>query len=97
LIQQIPRADADPGKEMPWHPLAVEISTDRIQLFRDNRPIATVPMADLRRRFEESRQGAALAGFDPLVQPPFSPESALGLWVQNGRGNFRNVSLSPLD
>ncbi len=80
------------GKRHPWYRLAVHVTPQGLVLQWDDWIVGTLSWAELGRRAAE-----LLTRRNPFPEfvPPLAPRSALGLFVRNDMGSFRNVVLEP--
>jgi Protein kinase domain len=98
-VKDTPFTPAGPAMppSMPWHHVAVEVSPEQLSIAWDDKRLGPFPRDEVRQTFLNQKHTTLLEPFDdPAVDPPFDPESPLGLVVVQGRGYFKNVVLTPL-
>jgi serine/threonine-protein kinase len=83
--------------EKPWRRLAVELRPSTLDLFWEDTPLGTVPLADLQKPVQTIARVRAQQGFAQTPLPRFGANEGVGLCVRRGSASFRRVELQPFD
>ena len=80
------------AKDQDWRKLAVEVTPKAIAIFWEDeaKPLAVVPMTDIT-EFTDIWWTTNRPG--PVPPPRFAGGGSLGLLIQRGSAEFRNVTL----
>jgi hypothetical protein len=84
------------GAGRPWRRLAVDVTPAHLEIFWDGRSQGRISRPDAVGRFRCLRLNRFGQDECPELQPSFSPEDGLGLFLVHAEASFRRVVVRPL-
>jgi hypothetical protein len=79
-----------PGRNL-WHPLAVEVTPNRVRLFWEDCPVGDFTAANLKQHAKMTRSVFLFKRQNLPADLDFAPHGGIGLFVGGGKASFKDV------